>query len=145
MNIVNNRRTPAEVDFSSMESLIKQCLVPEISERVESASALMKHPSLYSLTEQLKNGIWNDLEFGKDRVETLEIVTKHLKEENDEFKDRLENLWKIGIGHYYGLDSENVRKHHSETDVRSILKAINNGGVQKINLKELDKIAFLSI
>ena len=82
MNIAQNIRNPAKVAFPVMETLIKQCLVVELGERVESVTALMRHPVLWSLVEQLKNRIKpENLVFGLNRLETKDVIKDYLIEE----------------------------------------------------------------
>ena len=90
MNIVNCTRSPAEVVFPKMESLIQLCLKIEIGERAASASELLENAALSSLAAQLKNGIApRDLVFGKNRIETTEMISEKVNRENNRLK--LEN------------------------------------------------------
>ena len=55
----------------------------------------------------------------------------------EEFK----SLWKLGFGHFHGLDCRNVRVHHDESAVRRVLRAME-AGLTEFNLKESDQLAF---
>ena len=164
--------SPTLVAFPVMESLIKQCLVVEIEERVDSVTSLMKQPVLWSLVEQLKNRIKpENLVFGLNRLETKDVIKDHLiaelqkkmekmvdfmqiaqnkisklETENKGLKEKVGFLFASpleGFGLYNGNDhSASVRSKHDEAAVRLVLKAMAAGS-KLFNLKELDKIAFL--
>ena len=55
----------------------------------------------------------------------------------EEFK----SLWKLGFGHFHGLDGSSVRPHHDESAVRRVLRAME-AGLTEFNLKESDQLAF---
>ena len=55
----------------------------------------------------------------------------------EEFK----SLWKLGFGHFHGLDDCSVRDHHDESAVRRVLRAME-AGLTEFNLKESDQLAF---
>ncbi|CAG5114338.1 Oidioi.mRNA.OKI2018_I69.chr2.g8397.t1.cds [Oikopleura dioica] len=98
MNIAQNIRSPAEVAFPVMESLIKQCLVVEIGERVESVTSLMNQPVLWSLVEQLKHRIKpENLVFGLNRLETKDVINDHLiaelQKKLEETQKKMMDLW----------------------------------------------------
>ena len=93
MNIVNCVRNPAEVAFPKIENLIQLCLKIEVGERVGSASELLENPALSSLAAQLKNGILPaNLVFGKNRVETTEMISEKVNRENNQFKEEVSGL-----------------------------------------------------
>ena len=93
MNIVNCTRNPAEVGFPKMENMIQLCLKIEAGERIGSASELLELPALSSLATQLKNGISaGDLVFGKNRVETTEMISEKVNRENNQLKEEVSGL-----------------------------------------------------
>ena len=55
----------------------------------------------------------------------------------EEFK----SLWKLGFGHFHGLDQKSVRHAHDESAVRRVLRAME-AGLTEFNLKESDQLAF---
>jgi hypothetical protein len=89
-NIVNCTRNPAEVEFLKIEELIQLCLKIEVGERAGSASELLENAALSSLAAQLKNGISpNELLFGKNRVETIEMISEKVNRENKQMKVKI--------------------------------------------------------
>ena len=55
--------------------------------------------------------------------------------------DELKNLWKLGFGHFHGLDPKSLRVDHDESAVRRVLRAME-AGLTEFNLKESDQLAF---
>jgi uncharacterized phage infection (PIP) family protein YhgE len=98
-NIVNCTRNPAEVEFLKIEELIQLCLKIEVGERAGSASELLENAALSSLAAQLKNGISpNELLFGKNRVETIEMISEKVNRENKQMKDKNSELTEENSG-----------------------------------------------
>ncbi|CAG5110099.1 Oidioi.mRNA.OKI2018_I69.chr2.g4538.t1.cds [Oikopleura dioica] len=133
-NIINNNREPAEVDFPEMEALIQRCLVVDISERAESASALMAHPSLSSLIQQLEAGVRPaDLIFPSSREDPLLNTIEWQRGEIEQLRNELAETRQMlhteteGLGHLTG--TERRRRPHDTEVVRRILRAMAAGAI----------------
>ncbi|CAG5108278.1 Oidioi.mRNA.OKI2018_I69.chr1.g3720.t1.cds [Oikopleura dioica] len=130
-----------EVPEEAMEELIKCCLVDELDDRVDSASALIDHESIKSLVSQLKSGVEPaELQFSLDEMETLEVVNNTLAEQNADLKRQLKardhGTPTYGYGSFYDFDGERVRwdDGFSSGYVSNVLSAINSG-MESANFK----------
>ena len=116
-NIVNCTRNPAEVEFLKIEELIQLCLKIEVGERAGSASELLENAALSSLAAQLKNGISpNELLFGKNRVETIEMISEKVNRENKQMKDKNSEL----ADENSGLKHEIEKLNHEIAELKKL-------------------------
>ena len=146
MNIAQNIRQ-AEVVFPVMESLIKQCLVVEVGERVKSVTSLMRHPVLWSLVEQLKNRIKpENLIFGLNRLETKDVIKDYLIEEMqkklEETQKKMVDFMEKAHSEIIKLKTENMEK--MATAQQSLEEAKKEISKLKTENEELnEKVGFL--